>query len=107
MMPDGSIHDLPWRKSFVTHAVASHRDVVPIYFNAHNSSFFYRLAKFRERVGLKFNIEMIYLPNEMLKMRGATLNIVIGEPIAWSCLDAAHPAQEARRLCDAAYALGK
>ncbi len=106
MRPDGSIHDLPWRKSFVTHAVASRRDVVPIYFNARNSGFFYRLAKFRERIGLKFNIEMIYLPSEMLKLRGATLNISIGEPIAWSSLDAAHPAQEARRLCDMAYALG-
>ncbi len=106
MRPDGSIHDLPWRKSFVTHAVASHRDVVPIYFNARNSGFFYRLAKFRERIGLKFNVEMIYLPSEMLKLRGATLNISIGKPVAWSSLDAAHPAQEAQRLCDMAYALG-
>ena len=106
MRPDGSIHDLPWRKSFVTHAVASHRDVVPIYFNARNSGFFYRMAKFRERIGLKFNVEMIYLPSEMLKLRGATLNISIGKPVAWSSLDAAHPAQEAQRLCDMAYALG-
>ncbi len=105
MMPDGSIHDLTWQKFFVTRAIAHHRDVVPIYFDAHNSRFFYRLAKFRAKLKLKFNVEMIYLPSEMMKCRNTTLHIHIGKPVKWTTLDAAHPAAEASRLCGLAYDL--
>ncbi len=105
MMPDGSIHDLKWQKSFVAHAITHHRDIVPIYFDARNSRFFYRLAKFRAKLKLKFNIEMIYLPSEMMKCRNTTLHIHIGKPVKWTSLDAAHPTDEALRLCRMAYGL--
>lgn len=98
MQPDGTIADLPWHKSAVVHAINHHRDVVPIYFDAVNSRFFYRFAKWRERLGIKFNIELIFLPKEMVKKSGSTLRVVIGEPIPWSSLDAAHPKQEAAIL---------
>lgn len=104
-LPDGCIADLPWHKAAVAHAVNYHRDVVPVYFNAHNSSFFYRFARWRERLGIKFNIELIFLPKEMLKQSGCTLHAVIGDPISWTTLDAAHPKQEAARLREIVYSM--
>lgn len=98
MQPDGSIADLPWQKAAVAHAINHHRDIVPIYFDAHNSRFFYRFAKWRKKLGIKFNIELIFLPKEMIKKCGSTLRVMIGEPIPWNTLDATHPKQEAARL---------
>lgn len=98
MQPDGTIADLPWQKAAVAHAVNYQRDIVPIYFDAHNSRFFYRFAKWRKKLGIKFNIELIFLPKEMIKQCGATLRVFIGEPIAWNSLDARAPKREAARL---------
>ena len=98
MQPDGSIADLPWQKAAVAHAINHQRDIVPIFFDAHNSRFFYRFAKWRKKLGIKFNIELIFLPKEMIKKSGSTLRVMIGEPIPWNTLDATHPKQEAARL---------
>ena len=100
MQPDGTIADLPWQKAAVAHAVNYQRDIVPIYFDAHNSRFFYRFAKWRKKLGIKFNIELIFLPKEMIKQCGATLRVFIGEPIPWDSLDARAPKREAARLRD-------
>ena len=105
MQPDGAIADLPWQKAAVVHAVNYHRDVVPIYFDARNTRFFYRFAKWRKRLGIKFNIELIFLPKEMLKQSGSTLHFVVGKPIAWSSLDAHAPKREAARLRDIVYSM--
>ena len=105
MQPDGSIADLPWQKAAVVHAVNYQRDIVPIYFDARNSSFFYRFAKWRKRLGIKFNIELIFLPKEMLKQSGSTLHFVVGKPIAWSSLDTHAPKREAARLRDIVYSM--
>ena len=98
MQPDGSIADLPWQKSAIVHAVNYQRDVVPVFFDAHNSKFFYRFAKWRKKLGIKFNIELIFLPKEMIKKCGSNLRVIIGEPIPWNTLDAKRPKQEAARL---------
>lgn len=105
MMPNKTIADLPWQKAAVSHAVSHHRDVVPVFFDADNSRFFYRFAKWRERLGIKFNIELVLLPREMIKKCGSTLRVVFGEPIPWSELDGQHPKLEAARLRDAVYAM--
>ena len=103
MQEDGSIADLPWQKAAVAHAVNHHRDIVPVYFDAVNSRFFYRFAKWRKKLGIKFNIELIFLPKEMIKKSGSTLHAVIGTPIPWTSLDSTHPKQEAARLRDLVY----
>lgn len=105
MQPDGSIADLTWQKAAVVHAVNHHRDIVPVYFDAVNSHFFYRFAKWRERLGIKFNIELIFLPKEMLKKSGSTLRVIIGEPIPWTSFDASKPKIEAARLRDIVYSM--
>ena len=106
MMPDGTIADLPWQKAAVAHALNYHRDIVPIYFDACNSLFFYRFAKWRKRLGIKFNIELVFLPKEMIKKCGSTLRVIIGEPIPWSDLNGGRSAkQEAARLRDIVYSM--
>ena len=105
MQPDGTIADLPWQKAAVVHAVNNQRDIVPIYFDARNSRFFYRFAKWRKRLGIKFNIELIFLPKEMLKQSGSNLHFIVGQPIPWSSLDARAPKQEAARLRDIVYTM--
>ena len=105
MQPDGTIADLPWQKAAVVHAANYHRDIVPVYFDARNSRFFYRFAKWRKKLGIKFNIELIFLPKEMLKQSGSTLHAIIGEPISWTTLDISKPKQEAARLRDIVYQL--
>ena len=105
MQPDGSIADLKWQKAAVVHAAGHQRDIVPVFFDARNSRFFYRFAKWRKKLGIKFNIELIFLPKEMIKQSGSTLRVIIGDPIPWSSLDASHPKQEAARLRDIVYSM--
>lgn len=83
---DGSICDLEWKKMFVNKAVEYGRDIIPVYFDAKNSSFFYKFAKFRTRLGLKFNLEMIYLPREMVNKQDARFEMIVGEPISFDKL---------------------
>ena len=105
MQPDGSISDLQWHKTPVAHAVNYQRDIVPIFFDEQNSPFFYRMARWRKKLGIKFNIELIFLPKEMLKKSGSALHVRVGEPIPWSSLDASAPKQEAARLRDIVYSM--
>ena len=80
----GVIRDLEWKKAFIVKSVQHHRDVVPIHFDGRNSNFFYNLANVCKALGIKFNIAMLYLADEMLKNRHKTFTITIGKPIPWS-----------------------
>ena len=79
---NGEIHDLPWKKTFITKSVETHRDVVPIHFSGQNSKRFYRIAKFSDRY-LPFNLAMLFLVDEMYRNVGKTFRITIGKSIPW------------------------
>ena len=81
------IRDLEWKKAFITKTVQFRRDIIPLYFDGLNSGRFYKFAQIRKRLGLKFNIEMIYLPSEMFKSRNKTFRVYVGKPIPWQSLD--------------------
>ncbi len=83
----GKIIDLEWKKSFIQKTIEYQRDIIPIYFEAQNSSFFYRLARIRKKLGIKMNYEMIYLPDEMFKCKHKTFRIHFGKPIPWQTFD--------------------
>lgn len=83
----GVICDLTWQKSFIIKAVQYQRDVIPVYFSGRNSNFFYNLSNIRNFLGIKSNIEMLYLADEMLKQKDKDINLVIGKKIAWSNFD--------------------
>lgn len=104
----GRIYDLPWQKNFVVKAVESKRDIVPVYFDAKNSNFFYRFANIRKSLGIKFNIEMILLPDEMFKNKNTNFSITFGAPIPYSRFDnSRNPSQWAEYVKEIAYNLAK
>lgn len=84
---DGKIQDLEWGKSFIKKSRDTGRDIVPIRFEGENSKRFYRIAKLQKIFGLKFNIAMMLLPDEMYRSKGRKYRITIGKPIAISSLD--------------------
>lgn len=77
----GVIKDLEWQKAFVAKAMEYGRDIVPIHFSGHNSRKFYRIAKWRKRLGIKFNLEQILLPSELCKAKGSRYVVTIGKPV--------------------------
>ena len=100
------VRDLEWQKSFITHAVKHQRDVVPIYFDGQNSSFFYRLSLWRKRLHIRTNIEMLYLPDEMYKATGKHFSVRIGKPIPYTTFNASkRPAEWAQYVKDIVYSL--
>jgi putative hemolysin len=84
---DGKITDLEWKRNFIKQAKRYNRDIVPVYFGGRNSNFFYRLAKIRKMLGIKFNFEMIFLPDEMFRQKNSNFEIIIGEPIPIETID--------------------
>lgn len=83
----GKIVDLTWQKHFIQKSVEHHRDVIPVYINGKNSWFFYWLANFRKKIGIRINIEMLLLSDELFKNRGKTFVISFGKPIPWNRFD--------------------
>ena len=79
--PDGEIRDLDWQKSFVAKAIESGRQIIPIRFEGLNRRRFYRLAKWRRKLGIKFNIEQIFLPSEVCASRGKSFSITFLPPV--------------------------
>lgn len=103
---NGKIHDLPWKKTFITKSVETHRDVVPIHFGGRNSDFFYTLANICKALGIKFNIAMLFLVDEMYKNVHKSFRIAIGKPIPWQTFDKSRtPAQWAQYVQDEVYKL--
>ena len=90
----GRVTDLDWKKTFVTKAIESRRDIVPMFFSGENSRRFYRLANLRKRLGIKVNIETFLLPDEMFRKQGASFDLYIGEPIPYTSLTSEHTHKE-------------
>ncbi len=92
--PDGTIRDLPWTKTFVAKSVQYQRDVIPIHFSGRNSDKFYNIANWSKRLGLKFNLAMLFLVDEMYKNVGQKFTVTFGEPIPWQTFDDSKTRQE-------------
>ncbi|MCH5220551.1 MAG: 1-acyl-sn-glycerol-3-phosphate acyltransferase [Muribaculaceae bacterium] len=103
---DGVIKDLEWKKMFVNKAISTRRDIIPVHFSGHNSQFFYKFARRRKRLGIKFNFEMLYLPSEVFKSEGKTFRITCGKTIEWQSLKGGKEALEtAAKIKDIVYGL--
>jgi putative hemolysin len=83
----GKIVDLDWKKTFINRAKKFKRDVIPVYIRGRNSNFFYNLANWRVRFGIKSNIEMLYLVDEMFKQRNKEILIRFGKPVPYQFFD--------------------
>ena len=83
----GKIIDLEWKKTFITKARTYHRDIIPTHISGRNSNFFYNFSNIRKKLGIKANIEMLFLVNEFYKQKNQTLTITFGKPIPWQTFD--------------------
>lgn len=77
----------PWKKMFITQAKRYHRDVVPVHCSGHNSRRFYILSRISDFLGLKINLGMFYLADELFKQKGNTITLTFGEPVSWETFD--------------------
>lgn len=104
---NGNIADLEWKKNFVTKSIEHKRDVVPLFFDGRNSSFFYNLAYWRTKLGIKQNIEMLYLADEMYKNKFCHFDITVGEIISCDSLEDTSALEKARWIREKCYDLAK
>jgi len=104
----GKILDLEWKNTFIKKAVQYHRNIIPVHINGHNSNFFYNFANWRKRLGIKANIEMLYLVDEMFKQHDKEITITFGKPISYTVFDERHKSNEWAALMKSyVYELGK
>lgn len=92
-LPEG-IADLQWKKSFISKATKYQQDIIPVHIGGRNSNFFYNLSRFRGKVGIKANLEMFYLVDELFKQKGKTLKVTVGKPIPYTTFNKEKSQQE-------------
>lgn len=103
---NGVIADLEWKTTFITKARKYQRDIIPTFIEGRNSSFFYTLANLRKRIGIKANIEMLFLPDEMFKQYNKTIRIIFGPPVPWQTFDKRYtPAVWALKIREYVYSM--
>ncbi|HJN06422.1 MAG TPA: 1-acyl-sn-glycerol-3-phosphate acyltransferase, partial [Bacteroidales bacterium] len=90
----GKIMDIEWKNTFISKAKKYKRDIIPTHIGGRNSNFFYNLSNIRKAIGIKANIEMLFLVNEFIKQRNSTLKITFGSPISYSTFDNRHTKAE-------------
>jgi putative hemolysin len=104
----GKIVDLEWKRNFVKKAIQHQRDIVPVHISGRNTNFFYNLANWRKRLGIKVNIEMLFLPDELFKSSNKDITISFGQPIHWQDLKQSHkPNVWAQKIKEETYRLEK
>ena len=104
----GEIMDLEWKNTFIKKAIQYKRDIIPVHIDGRNSIFFYNLANWRKRLGIKANIEMLYLVDEMFNQHEKDVNITFGKPISYKVFDNKFKSNEwAKQIKNHVYELGK
>ena len=83
----GKITEMPWKKMFITQAKKYERDVVPVHISGHNSKWYFFLSWLSRTLGLKFNIGMVYLVDELFNKKGQEFVITFGKPIPHNTFD--------------------
>lgn len=91
---NGNIRDLEWKKTFVSRAKKYDKPVVPVFVDGKLSYFFYLLSTWRKRLGIKANIEMFFLSDELFKQKNKKITLFFGEPIPASHFDSTKTDQE-------------
>jgi putative hemolysin len=81
------IRDLEWKNTFIKKAKKYQRDIIPVFIEGRNSDWFYNLARWRKRLGINANIEMLYLVDEMVKQFNKTITIMVGDPVPYTTFD--------------------
>lgn len=85
---NGEIRDLEWKKTFISKAKKYKTTIIPVYIGGRLTNRFYRLANFRTFLGIKINLEMFFLVDELYRQKNMHMEIIIGKPIPPEVLDA-------------------
>lgn len=103
----GIITDLEWKKSFIVKAQQHKKSIVPCFIGGKNSNRFYNLSLWRRRLGIKANLEMFYLADEMFRQRDHTITIIFDKPVPSAHFTASNkPQQWAAKMKEHVYAIG-
>jgi 1-acyl-sn-glycerol-3-phosphate acyltransferase len=103
----GVIRDLEWKKTFITQAKRYQRDVIPVFISGRNSKRFYRIANWRKALGIKANLEMLLLPDELMNTKKTRICVHFGEPVPYTSFDSSKTDREwAEFIKEKVYALG-
>lgn len=84
---DGKIQDLDWKNTFLSRARRNKRDLIPVFVDGMNSSWFYNLAYWRKKIGIKANLEMFYLVDELYKQIDKSVDIYVSRPVDYRFFD--------------------
>jgi 1-acyl-sn-glycerol-3-phosphate acyltransferase len=90
----GKIMDLEWKKHFISKAVSYNRDIIPVFVAGRNSNTFYRVARLRKLLRIKWNLEMFLLPGETVRHQNTDVFIYFGKPIPHTTFDSSKTHQE-------------
>lgn len=103
---NGIVKDLEWNKAFISRAIKYQKQVIPTHITGQNSNWFYNLANFRKHLGIKANLEMFYLADEMFKQKDKKIHVRFGKPIPHTVFDSRYSQHQwAQLLKDYVYTL--
>jgi putative hemolysin len=102
---NGEIMDLNWQKSVIKQSIVNKIPIVPTFIQGENSKWFYRIANIRKFLKLKFNIEMMMLPDELYKQKGKKIVIHFGKPIGANNFSIKSIGSDVQRLKNHVYKL--
>lgn len=77
----GLVRDLEWKKSAVSLARKYNLKLIPVFIEGQLSERFYRTYTWRKRLGIRLNLEMLFLPDEMFRLRGRQVTLHVGQPV--------------------------
>jgi putative hemolysin len=95
---DGKIVDLEWQKSFLLKAIQYDLQIVPVHIDGANTNRFYRIANWRKFLGIKFNIEMMTLADELFQQKDKQLIITVGKPLSPSLFRKQSALEDAQKI---------
>lgn len=75
------ILDLRWKKSIIQKSIQYDKPIIPVHIAGANSKKFYNLSYWRKKLGIKANIEMFFLADEMYKQKGKSIHLTFGKPL--------------------------
>jgi 1-acyl-sn-glycerol-3-phosphate acyltransferase len=90
----GTIRDLPWKKTAVSLARRERVPVVPVHISGRLSNRFYRVAAWRKRLGIPWNLEMLLLVDELFRLRNTSITLTFGHPLNPDHFDSSRTDQE-------------
>ncbi len=93
LQDDKTIQDLTWKRSFVEKAVLHKKNVIPVHIDGRNSNFFYNLGYWRKKLGIKANLEMFFLADELFSQKGKNISFIFGKPISWETFTPDKPSE--------------